>query len=42
MEEKDVEKLQKIAKSLRKIGTKVKLISLLDKAKSEFDSIVPV
>ena len=37
MEEKDVEKLQKIAKSLRKIGTKVKLISLLDKAKSEFD-----
>ena len=37
MDKKDIEKLQNLAKSFRRMGAKVKLIALLDKAKEEFD-----
>ena len=38
MQEENLKKLQNIAKSLRKLNGKIKLISLLEKAKREYES----
>lgn len=38
MQNDDIKKLKNIAKSLRKLNAKIKLISLLDKAKKEYES----
>lgn len=37
MDKNDIEKLHNIAKSFRKMGAKIKLIALLDKAKVEYE-----